>query len=89
LTEFARRENVVEFSTQRFCGLVVQDLEDRPPECLAPRDALQAGLARVVPGLDAVFPIDDVEADGKRIDHLFNEVTLLDDLPGSCLEFVL
>ena len=74
------REHLVELAAQQLGGLAVQDLEDRPADRLLARHALHSGLALAVPGLNAVFAVDHVETDGKRVDDLLGEATLLLDL---------
>ena len=62
----------------------MQNLEDGAADRLAARDSLQTSLSFVIPCLDPILLVDDVESDGKRIDNLLDEVPLLFDLlrPG-------
>jgi hypothetical protein len=60
----------------------VQDLEDGAANGLAARNALEAGLAAVIPGLNPIVAVDDVEAERQGIDDLLDEVTLLAEFGG-------
>src|SRR6185369_1579836 len=73
----SRWKYLIEFAAQHVRWLPLQDLEDRASERNVTRDALPACLALVVPRLNAVLAIDDVQADGQRIDDARDEAALL------------
>ena len=89
LMQLTRCEHRVVFPPQRLRALAVEHLEDRAAEGFAARDALETGLARVVPCLDPILAIDDVESHGERIDDLFNEVALRFDFAGARAQLTL
>ena len=67
----------------------MQHLEDRAADGVRARHALQPRLPLVIPGMNAVFAVHDVQPERQGVDHALDEYPLLSDLPHTRRDLLL